>query len=160
MAGLARRSLLGGVATAMFFGVVPLRAASATMLISKDPNCGCCSGWAEHVRAAGFDTRFHEVSDLAPVKARLAIPPALASCHTAEIDGYVVEGHVPPPIIRRLLSERPAAIGLAVPGMPVGSPGMETPGVPDEIYDVILFGRSVQKVYARFKGAKEILMQP
>ena len=126
------------------------------MVISKDPNSGCCSGWVEHVRAAGFDTRLHELSDLAPVKARLAIPPALAACHTAEIDGYVIEGHVPAAVIRRLLAERPTATGLAVPGMPIGSPGMETPGAPDELYDVILFGPSVQKVYARFKGTQEI----
>ena len=108
------------------------------------------------MRAAGFDTRLHELSDLASVKARLAIPPALAACHTAEIDGYVIEGHVPAAAIKRLLAERPAAIGLAVPGMPVGSPGMEVPGASDEPYDVMLFGPSIQKVYARFKGAQEI----
>jgi hypothetical protein len=156
MAGIARRSLLGGAAAAVLVGTVPARAAPSTMIISKDPNCGCCSGWVEHVRAAGFDTRLHELSDLAPVKARLAIPPALASCHTAEIDGYVIEGHVPAAAIKRLLAERPAAIGLAVPGMPVGSPGMEVPGASDEPYDVMLFGPSIQKVYARFKGAHEI----
>ena len=156
MADIARRSLLGGAAAAMLLGVRPARATSSTMVISKDPNCGCCSGWVEHVRAAGFDTRLHELSDLAPVKARLAIPPALAACHTAEIDGYVIEGHVPAAVIRRLLAERPTATGLAVPGMPIGSPGMETPGAPDELYDVILFGPSAQKVYARFKGTQEI----
>jgi hypothetical protein len=156
MADIARRSLLGGFTTAMLLGAFPLRAASPTMVISKDPDCGCCSGWVEHVRAAGFATRVHELSDLAPVKARLAIPPALASCHTAEIDGYVIEGHVPAVAIKRLLSERPTAIGLAVPGMPVGSPGMEAPGATDETYEVVLFGPSVQKIFARFKGSQEI----
>lgn len=155
MADIARRSLLGGFAAATLLGASSLRAASPTMVISKDPNCGCCSGWVEHVRAAGFDTRVHDLNDLAPVKARLAIPPQLASCHTAEIDGYVIEGHVPAPAIRRLLAERPAATGLAVPGMPIGSPGMEVPGTADESYDVILFGPSVQKVFAKFKGAFE-----
>ncbi|MGE3148555.1 MAG: DUF411 domain-containing protein [Pseudorhodoplanes sp.] len=80
------------------------------------------------------------MNDLAPLKARLNIPSRLASCHTAEIGGYVIEGHVPAVTIRRLLSERPAAIGLAVPGMPVGSPGMEVSGAADEPYEVLLFG--------------------
>ena len=156
MACIERRALLGGVATAMLFGVVPLRAKPPTMVISKHPNCGCCSGWEKHARAAGFETQIHESGDLASLKTRLGIPPSLASCHTAEIDGYVIEGHVPSSIIRRLLLERPAAVGLAVPGMPVGSPGMEVSGSADETYEVILFGPSVQKVYARVKGAKEL----
>jgi hypothetical protein len=156
MADIARRSLLCGAVTVTLVGALPARATSSTMFISKDPNCGCCAGWVAHVRAAGFDTRVHEVSDLAPLKARLAVPPALASCHTAEIGGYVIEGHVPAAVIKRLLAERPTAIGLAVPGMPVGSPGMEMPGAPGESYDVMLFGPSAQKVYARFKGAQEI----
>jgi hypothetical protein len=155
LALLARRSLLGGAAATLLLGVAPLRAASPMMLIHKDPNCGCCGGWTAHVQAAGFGTRIEELSDLAPVKARLGIPPPLASCHTAEIDGYVIEGHVPALVIRRLLSERPNATGLAVPGMPVGAPGMEVPGSPDETYEVILFGPSLQKVDARFKGANE-----
>jgi hypothetical protein len=156
MADIARRSLLGGAASAMLLRALPAYATSSTMVISKDPDCGCCSGWVAHVRAAGFDTRLHELSDLAPVKARLAVPPALASCHTAEIDGYVIEGHVPAAVIKRLLAERPMAIGLAVPGMPVGSPGMEVPGAPDGPYDVMLFGPSLQKIYARFKGLQEL----
>ena len=83
-----------------------------------------------------------------------------SSCHTAEIDGYVIEGHVPASMVSRLLAERPVAVGLAVPGMPVGSPGMEVPGAQDETYNVILFGRSGQTTYARFKGAQEIRPQP
>lgn len=156
MACIARRTLLGGVATAMLFSAVPLRAKASTMVISKDPNCGCCSGWEKHVRADGFETQIREPGDLASLKTRLGIPPSLASCHTAEIDGYVIEGHVPASVIRRLLLERPAAIGLAVRGMPVGSPGMEVPGSADETYEVILFGPSIQNVYARAKGAKEL----
>ena len=147
-----RRSfLLGSLAIAG----LPAQAATP-MVINKDPNCGCCSAWAEHVKGAGFEIRLNDVADLAAIKARLLIPQALASCHTAEIEGYVIEGHVPASAIKRLLSERPSAIGLAVPGMPVGSPGMEVPGSPDETYDVILFGRSGQNVYARFKGAREL----
>jgi hypothetical protein len=156
MEPIARRSLLSGAAALTFVSAVPSRAASRTMLIHKDPNCGCCTGWAAHVRAGGFETRIHESSDLSPIKARLAVPSQLASCHTAEIDGYVIEGHVPASAIRRLLSELPGATGLAVPRMPIGSPGMEAPGTTDDTYDVILFGPSLQRVYARFRGAKEI----
>jgi hypothetical protein len=110
----------------------------------------------EHVTAAGFAVRVHEVTDLGPIKTRLSVPPALASCHTAEIGGYVVEGHVPASAIRRLLAERPGATGLAVPGMPVGSPGMEVPGAANETYEVVLFGPSGQQVYATFSGAQEL----
>jgi len=152
----SRRSVLLGLSAASLSPSTLLSAAAPVMVINKDPNCGCCSGWAEHIRGAGFQTRINEIADLGPIKTKLAIPGALASCHTAEIDGYVIEGHVPAPAIRRLLAERPTAIGLAVPGMPVGSPGMEVPGSPDETYDVLLFNRSGQKVYARFKGAREL----
>jgi hypothetical protein len=150
-----RRAFVLGVCLAGLSARIGL-AGPRTLVINKDPNCGCCSGWTEHVAAAGFETRVNEVADLAPLKARLSVPPALASCHTAEIDGYVIEGHVPASAIRRLLSERPPAIGLSVPGMPVGSPGMEMPGGVDETYDVILFGPSGRKVYARFRGTQEL----
>ena len=118
-----RRSFLLGLVTAGGSAFDFVFAATPTMVVNKDPNCGCCSGWVEHVRAAGFETRVNEVSDLAPLKSQLSIPAALASCHTAQIEGYVIEGHVPASAIKRLLSERPLAIGLAVAGMPVGSPG-------------------------------------
>jgi hypothetical protein len=131
-------------------------AAAPRLTVTKDPSCGCCSGWIKHVRSAGFDTLVHELSDLTALKSSLSIPAALVSCHTAEVDGYVIEGHVPASAIRRLLSERPQAIGLAVPGMPIGSPGMEVPGSPDETYDVVLFGPRGRKVYARYKGTQEL----
>jgi hypothetical protein len=110
----------------------------------------------EHIQAAGFQTTVIEMNDLAPLKARLRVPSHLASCHTAEIGEYVIEGHVPAVAIRRLLSERPAAIGLAVPGMPVGSPGMEVSGSPDEPYEVVLFGPS-ERSYGRFVGSKGVV---
>ena len=152
-----RRSFLLGLVAAGGSAFDLVFAATPTMVVNKDPNCGCCSGWVEHVRAAGFETRVNEVSDLAPLKSQLSIPSALASCHTAQIEGYVIEGHVPASAIKRLMSERPPAIGLAVAGMPVGSPGMEVPGVPDEVFHVVLFGPSGQRVYAKFKGAQELL---
>lgn len=90
----------------------------------KSPTCGCCRDWIEHVRANGFEVAVNETGNAA-VRARLGIPQALGSCHTAVVDGYALEGHVPASDIRRLLQERPKAVGLAVPGMPIGSPGMD-----------------------------------
>jgi hypothetical protein len=151
----SRRSVILGLSIAGLSGPTLLRAASPVIVVYKDPNCGCCSGWVEHIREAGFQARVSETADLSPIKARLLVPRALASCHTAEIEGYVIEGHVPAAAIRRLLAERPAATGLAVPGMPVGSPGMEVPGSPDETYDVFVFDPSSRKVFASFKGKQE-----
>ena len=103
-----------------------------------------------HLRASGFEVREENVGDLVPVKQRLGVPAALQSCHTAVIGDYVVEGHVPADLIQRLLRQRPAVLGLAVPGMPVGAPGMETPGRPAERYDVLTFDRSGRTtVFAR-----------
>lgn len=95
--------------------------------VHKDPNCGCCTGWAQHMQAAGFPVEIHDTGDMAAVKQRLGIGEGMYSCHTSEIDGYVVEGHVPVADIHKLLAERPKARGLVLPGMPVGSPGMESP---------------------------------
>lgn len=95
--------------------------------VHKDPNCGCCGGWAEHMQAAGFPVEIHDSGDMLAVKQRLGIGEGMYSCHTSEIDGYVVEGHVPADAIRKLLAERPQARGLVLPGMPIGSPGMESP---------------------------------
>lgn len=159
MSPVTRRSMIFGMA-AIAAGLTARQARAAPrILVSKDPACGCCSGWIEHIRSAGFDAHVNNVSDLAVLKRRFAIPAELASCHTAEVDGYVIEGHVPAAAVRRLLAERPAATGLAVAGMPVGSPGMEAPGSPDETYDVILFGRTGQRVYARYKGLQELKSQ-
>jgi hypothetical protein len=124
------------------------------MVVTRDPSCGCCSAWVDHIRSTGFQVEVIESNDLAALKLRLGIPGHLAACHTAEIGGYVLEGHVPAPAIERLLVERPAATGLVVPGMPVGSPGMEVSGAQDERYEVILFGLPGQRVYARFQGAR------
>ncbi|MCP5169414.1 MAG: DUF411 domain-containing protein [Hahellaceae bacterium] len=95
--------------------------------VYKSAWCGCCKDWVTHLQAHGFETRVKELDDVSPIKAKAGLPPALASCHTAFINGYVIEGHVPAQDIRRLLRERPAIKGLAVPGMPAGKnvPGME-----------------------------------
>lgn len=103
--------------------------ASATqlpvLLVHKTPWCGCCTAWAEQAETAGFTVELRDHQDLARIKQALGVPMSQASCHTAEIEGYFVEGHVPFEDLHRLLAERPDALGIAVPGMPLGSPGME-----------------------------------
>ena len=105
----------------------------------KSPTCGCCSEWVKHMEDAGFVVEAHDVSNLATVKQEQQVPGELQSCHTAIVDGYVIEGHVPAEDINRLLAERPDVAGLAVPGMPIGSPGMEMAGTPAQPFDVISF---------------------
>ena len=124
---------------------------SPGILVHKDPNCGCCEGWAQHLKAAGFAVTVAETADLEVVRKRLGVPEDLAACHTAEFGSYVIEGHVPAPALRKLLAERPSAAGLAVPGMPAGSPGMEG-GVPQK-YEVVLFGAMGRQTFMRFVGS-------
>lgn len=115
-------------------------AAAATIEVVKSPYCGCCTLWVDYLRRAGFEVRVVEAEDVTPTARRLGVPEDLRSCHTATIEGYAIEGHVPAEDIRRLLAERPAAAGLAVPGMPIGSPGMEQ-GDRRQPYATILFTR-------------------
>lgn len=117
-------------------------AAAHTVTVFKSPTCGCCTEWIAYLRRHGLTVAVHEQSDLAPVKRTNAVPPDLESCHTALVGGYVVEGHVPIAALERLLTEQPAVVGLAVPGMPLGSPGMEVPGQPAETYAVLAFDRT------------------
>ncbi len=155
---ITRRALLAGFAasTLVMTARSPLAAETLPkMVVTKDPNCGCCTGWVEHVRAAGFNVEIVESPEVNRLKTRLGVPEALASCHTAEVGGYVIEGHVPPDAIKRLLAEKPDGKGLAVPGMPVGSPGMEVEGTEPDTYEVILFGPSGQRTYARYTGNRE-----
>ena len=105
----------------------------------KTEACGCCNIWVEYLEENGFEVRTENVDNLAAVKVELGVPPQLQSCHTAVIDGYVIEGHVPLEPIQRLLTERPEIAGLAVPGMPIGSPGMEMPGRLPDPYDIVAF---------------------
>ena len=114
-------------------------APAAVITVYKSPSCGCCKGWVEHVKAAGYQVEVHDVANVNPVKDDAGVPADARSCHTAIVDGYALEGHVPAEDIARLLKERPAIAGLAVPGMPVGSPGMEVPGQPADKYDVVAF---------------------
>ncbi|ACE99602.1 protein of unknown function DUF411 [Rhodopseudomonas palustris TIE-1] len=148
---MTRRAMLGGAAVALLANTVrPGWAQTSPILVYKDPNCGCCQSWVRHLEKAGFTVRARETTDLATVRAGLGVPIDLASCHSAEIDGYVLEGHVPAVAVQRLLAQRPDAIGLAVPGMPAGSPGMG--GMPAEKYAVILFGATDRKPFMTFIG--------
>lgn len=118
---------------------------SNALHVRKDPSCGCCAEWASLMQQAGFDVTMTDVpnGELARLKAASGITPDLASCHTATIEGYVIEGHVPAQDIKRLLAERPAALGLSAPGMPIGSPGMG-PEATREAYEVLLIGEEGQ----------------
>ena len=124
------------------------------VVVNKDPNCGCCSAWAKHLERAGFPVNIVETSALQTVRRRLGVPHELVSCHTAEMQGYVLEGHVPVAAILRLLAEKPRATGLAVPGMPIGSPGME--GGKPETYEVVLFVSEARQSYGRFLGHEPV----
>nr|WP_228720829.1 DUF411 domain-containing protein [Nitrogeniibacter mangrovi] len=117
------------------------QAEAPAITMYKDPNCGCCSKWAEHMRAAGFEVHEVHSAQMGRVKQQLGIPEALSSCHTARIGRYLVEGHVPAADVKRLLAEQPDVAGLSAPGMPAGSPGMEGP-YPAQRYEVVSFERS------------------
>ena len=117
--------------------------------VYKTPTCGCCANWVKHLQANGFATRVVDMDDLSEIKSKNQVPRSAQSCHTATIDGYVLEGHVPAADVKRLLKDRPAVLGLAVPGMPIGSPGMEVAGVKPQAYNVMSFDRKGQlTVYA------------
>jgi hypothetical protein len=133
MASGALVALAGGA----WFLSHPAGAALPAVTVWKSASCGCCGGWVGHMRAAGFLVTVHDIDDVQPIKDHNGVPDALRSCHTALVDGYVVEGHVPADDIQRLLRERPAAKGLAAPGMPSAAPGMDGSHEP---YDVVLFG--------------------
>jgi hypothetical protein len=157
---LTRRGLMIGAAQACAaLALAGMAAASETLpklTVTRDPNCGCCGNWVEHMKAAGFPVNVVQVDDVMPLKARLGVPEALMSCHTAEIGGYVIEGHVPAEAVKRLLSERPKATGIAVAGMPVGSPGMEVPGQAPQTYDIAIFSAGRQNIFARYRGLQQI----
>jgi hypothetical protein len=137
--GLSACSRDGGAAVAGGPGLPPGTAAAAeTLVVHEGPYCGCCGAWREHMQAAGFDVETRKTQELGAVKAAARVPRQLASCHTAHIGGYFIEGHVPAEEVQRLLAERPEAWGLAVAGMPAGAPGMEMPDGSVQPYEVLL----------------------
>jgi len=131
---------------------VPMVASAVEMHrlhVYKTLSCGCCALWVEHMKASGFAVEVHDVRDVMPYREKYGVPDEAMSCHTAVIAGYVVEGHVPAADVKRLLSEKPRATGIAVPGMVQGSPGMEQGRAPER-YDVVLFGEGrLQRVFAK-----------
>ena len=139
-----RHALISAIAI-----LVPVRVAAAQSVIYRNPGCGCCEKWAENLTKAGFEITMTDDPALDARRARLGVPADIAGCHTAQVGDYIIEGHVPPEDILRLLAEKPEARGLAVPGMPMGSSGMETDG-PAEAYDVLVFmADGTSKLYAR-----------
>ncbi len=116
--------------------------------VYKSPTCGCCSAWVEHLESNNFAVQVVDMDNVNSVKEYYHIPSDLTACHTGIVDGYAIEGHVPAEDVRRLLEERPEAIGLAVPGMPIGSPGMEVEGRDADSYDVMLVTEGGSTVFA------------
>ena len=143
---MQRRSFLSGLMaaplTATLLPVTGARADAPLVSVAKSPTCGCCTAWVRHMRASGFRVEAQDVTDdtLSALKRRVGLAPEQMSCHTARVEGYVVEGHAPAEEVHRLLAERPEARGLAVPGMPAGSPGMEM-GAMRDAYDTLLIGK-------------------
>ena len=135
---LSRRVFLVAGAAAAAVACAPVGGSSTALAVYKTPTCACCTAWVDHMRAAGFEAQVNELPSLRSIRSTQDVPEALASCHTALIGGYVLEGHVPAEDVRRLLAERPEAVGLAVPAMPLGSPGMETPDNQREPYETLL----------------------
>ena len=140
---MSRRALIaGGLALAAGVTSHAGAAGKPAVMVYKSPTCGCCKLWVTHLEKNGFPVKSEDLDNLAQIKKSHGVPDAMASCHTALVDGYVVEGHVPADLIDRLLRERPSVAGIAVPGMPIGSPGMEVPGRPADRYQILTFDRS------------------
>ena len=135
---LALTTVLGASALGYALSVAA-QSAAPTLTVYKSPTCGCCSKWIVHMREQGFVVKSLDVDDMNTVKTTYGVPVDAASCHTALVGGYVVEGHVPADTVKRLLREKPKVTGIAAPGMPVGSPGMEVPSGEVEHYNVVSF---------------------
>lgn len=152
-----RRGLLGIAGALLLATQLPAQAAPARFAeVWKDPDCGCCKDWVAHLEANGFKVKVNDGGRQA-IARKLGVDPKYGSCHTALIGGYAIEGHVPARDIARLLKDKPLAVGLAVPGMPVGTPGMDAPvyGGRKDSYEVLLLAKDGSaKVYQRYEGSK------
>ena len=148
---VTRRTALAQLGLVALGAALPHRAGASVgpaMAVYKSPSCGCCTAWVKHMRGAGFVVTTHDTNDVDAVKTQLGIRRQFASCHTGVVGRFVVEGHVPADLVLKLVKEQPDALGLAVPGMPAGSPGMEG-GTPDR-YQVLLLARDgTSRVYAQ-----------
>lgn len=146
--------LLGiGAVLAIGAALLSLRTATSALpevTVYKSPTCGCCNAWIDHLQDNGFKVVTRDTNDVAAIKMQHGVTPELASCHTALVDGYVLEGHVPAADVKALLEQRPQIIGLSVPGMPIGSPGMEQ-GDTKQPYDVVAFDKEGEKVFSSYR---------
>ena len=142
MERMTRRQILVALSAALAAGVDTAGQTPPSVRVYRDPTCGCCVLWVEHLRKAGFSATVTEVEDIGAIKAKYGVPPRVGSCHTALVGNYVLEGHVPAEDVRRLLNERPDIAGIGVPGMPIGSPGMEVAGMKPSAYDVLAFDKA------------------
>lgn len=155
---MARRMFVAAGLAALALPAASQAEALPRLQVWREESCGCCGGWVAHMRAAGFPIEDNVVRSLAATRRMLGTPRDVLSCHAALVAGYALEGHVPALAVTRLLAERPAGIrGLAVPGMPVGSPGMEVPGQEPDSYDVLAFdARGGRTVFLRFRGGSPV----
>jgi|CXWK01.1.fsa_nt_gi hypothetical protein len=147
---MSRRQLMALTGAVLLLRPDSVSANARKIVVHKNPSCGCCTAWADHLRAHGFDVSEIETGDMDAVKVAAGVPKDLGSCHTAKIGTYVIEGHVPAHAIDKLLTLNPDATGLAVPGMPLGSPGMN--GEPED-FEVVLFKGETRIVFGRYRGA-------
>jgi hypothetical protein len=140
-----------GITGRRLWAQLPAMATSPTAItVYKSSTCGCCTKWVDHIRANGFAPTVHDEEEMDRLKDKLGVPQGVRSCHTAQVDGYLIEGHVPASDITRLLAERPKTAGLAVPGMPPLTPGMAPPGVEPRDYEVVAFqGDGTTRTFAR-----------
>lgn len=152
---MKRRTFLNGALLAALLPLVAHAGPLPKITVYKTPACGCCREWIAHLRQHGFEVVAKDVPDTAPYRSQHGVPKDLGSCHTGVIGGYTLEGHVPAADIMRLLSQRPQARGLSVPGMPVGSPGMEVEGTRRDAFDVVLFADDgSRKVWQHYRAEK------
>ena len=151
---ISRRQVLGGLFAASAIDLTSAQANDMKIRTHRDAHCGCCGKWIQRMRAAGFEVEEIVETDMDIAKSRLGVPKKLIACHTSEIAGYIVEGHVPAIAIDRLLREKPVARGIAAPGMPAGSPGMEM--AESEIYTVYLFDGDGARAFGRWRADQPI----
>ena len=148
-----RRTMIGLVLAAVPAAACSKPAKAAEINVYKSPYCGCCGAWVDNLKASGLSVVVHDMEDVTPIARNAGVPDKARSCHTAIVDGYFVEGHVPPTDIRKLLRERPKARGIAVPGMPIGSPGMEQGDRKDAYVTLIVDRSGAARVFARHNQA-------
>ena len=149
-----RRTMIGLVLAAVPAASCARPAKAAEVKVYKSPYCGCCGAWVDNLRTSGLNVVVHEMEDVTPIARKAGVPDDARSCHTALVDGYFVEGHVPALDIRKLLRERPKARGIAVPGMPIGSPGMEQGDRKDAFATLIVDRAGATRVFARHNQAQ------